>query len=202
MRFACLHTSITNIAVYEQACPPGVALSHFVNADLLKRGSVELTNAIKAETRAELARLNSGVDGVLLTCSTLRPAVQKPAVSADQLLADELGEKGAGKTVEVLFCNPGTAAASTSLFSGVPGIKNLKMRQIPKAWDAFLEGREQDYYALIQDAAEETEADILVLAQSSMAPALAPREGLLSSPTVSLSRLHAMVSADPHALSA
>ncbi|MEO0915346.1 MAG: hypothetical protein AAFY59_20565, partial [Pseudomonadota bacterium] len=78
---------------------------------------MELTNAVMAETRAELARLNAGVDGVLLTCSTLRPAVQKPAVAADQLLAEELAEKGAGKTVEVLYCNSGTADASTALFS-------------------------------------------------------------------------------------
>lgn len=202
MRFACLHTSITNIAVYERACPEGVDLSHHVNADLLKRASVELTNAVMAETRAELARLNAGVDGVLLTCSTLRPAVQKPAVAADQLLAEELAEKGAGKTVEVLYCNSGTADASTALFSAVPGLKSLKMRQVPRAWEAFLEGREQDYYALIRATAEETEAEILVLAQSSMAPALEPREGLLTSPTVSLSRLHALVSANPHALSA
>ncbi len=202
MRFACLHTSITNIAVFEAACPEDVALTHHVDADLLKRANEGLTSAIVAETRAELARLDAGVDAVVLTCSTLRPAVQKPAFSADQILAEEVGKRGKGKSVEVFYTNPGTEHATTALFSGLNGLKSLQVRIIPEAWNAFMEGRATDYYTAIQAAAMKSEADLIVLAQASMAPAIAPDDRVMSCPSVGLKRVRDIVSARQSSLSA
>ncbi|QHQ33678.1 hypothetical protein [Algicella marina] len=193
MRFACLHTSISSISIFEKAKPDGVELAHHVNADLLKRANVELSSAVLAETSAELAKLQNGVDAVLLTCSTLRPAAKPPAYAVDALLAERLAEVGMGRRVEVLFTNPGTKNQSTQLFTAIPGLASISMREIPNAWNAFLEGREADYHAAITQATDASDAELVVYAQASMAGATRNREGILSSPDVALQRLQAIM---------
>lgn len=189
MRIACLHTSISNIQVFEEACPRGVHLSHFVDADLLRRANAGLTDAVIAETRAELARIADGSDAVLLTCSTLRPAVTPPAFAADKLLAEELRERGRGKRVEVLYCNPGTKDPTLALFSTVPGLGQLQVRQIEESWPYFEAGDQAGYFTRIREGVAGSDADLIVLAQASMAPALPRSTRIMTSPDSSLRRL-------------
>lgn len=88
MKFACLHTAQSNVAVFEAARPEGVRLTHAVRPDLLAAAEAEgLTPAVVAATVAALGALEA--DAVLLTCSTLGPAAGAAgALRADAALAD------------------------------------------------------------------------------------------------------------------
>src|SRR5438045_3715017 len=81
MLLSCLHTADSNVDVFDAALRElgrdDVRLQHVVRADLLDRAEREggLTAAIVAETAAVLGGLAGDVDAVLLTCSTVGPAV-------------------------------------------------------------------------------------------------------------------------------
>lgn len=191
MRISCLHSTPSNIAVFEAARPDGMRLTHHVRADLLVRANHGLDAAIIAETQAQLRRLEPGSDAVLLTCSTLRPAAQPSVNVADALLALEVGERIAGKTVDIFFTNPGTRAASRTLFGSLTGAKTMTFHLIPGAWDRFLAGDLAAYTDAIAGAVAMSGAELVVLAQASMAPAVPASGRILSSPTVALRRIAA-----------
>jgi hypothetical protein len=171
MKIACLHTAQSNVAVFEAACPDGVSLSHSVRPYLLAAAEAEgLTSAIAAATVDALRELEA--DAVLLTCSTLGPAAGAAgAMRADAALAD--AAVAAGGTVEVLCAAPSTLAATAELFGAAAGDTGARVtiRLVPGAWPLFHAGDHAGYAALIARDAEASRADVVALAQASMAPA-------------------------------
>ena len=111
---------------------------------------------------------------MLLTCSTLGPAAGAAgALRADAALAR--AATVAGGTVEVLCAAPSTLAATAELF-GVAGERSgarVTVRLVPGAWSLFHAGDHAGYAALIARDAEASPADVVALAQVSMAPAAA-----------------------------
>jgi Asp/Glu/hydantoin racemase len=204
LRIACLHTIESNIEPFEAARrelgSPSLTLRHEVRADLLaavgRAGS--LSPAILAETVTALQSLGTDADGVLLTCSTLGPAVipaqrvcPVPVTRVDQGLAGEAVKNG-GKVL-VLCTVPTTLSSTRDLFEAEARATGatIEVRRIPDAWDDFKAGQLGRYYALTAqaaDAAFREGATTVVLAQVSMAPAAALcREGRpLVSPTAGL----------------
>jgi hypothetical protein len=194
LRIACLHTIESNIEPFEAARRERgggwLALRHQVRADLLaavgRAGS--FTAPIVAETVAVLQALGADADGVLLTCSTLGPAIvpaQKvcpvPVMRVDQGLAREAVRQG-GRVL--VLCTASTTLASTrELFEAEARATgaSIEMRRVPDAWDHFKAGRLERYYALTAQAADQAfreGAKTVVLAQVSMAAAAALcREG-------------------------
>ena len=171
MKIACLHTAESNVAVFEAARPDGVSLSHAVRPDLLAAAEAEgLTPAIAAATIEALGAMDG--DAVLLTCSTLGPAAGAAgAVRADAALAD--AAVATGGTVEVLCAAPSTLAATAELFGAAAGHTGARVvvRLVPGAWPLFHAGDHAGYAALIARDAETSRADVVALAQASMAPA-------------------------------
>jgi hypothetical protein len=183
-RIACLHTAESNVAVFDEALRElrraDVELRHLVRADLLaaaeKAGG--LTPAIAAETSGQLRALCGDADAVLLTCSTLGPAIGEAAAGArvpvlrtDAALAREAVRDG-GRIV-VLCAVATTLEPTRQLFVEAARDTGAKivMHLVPGAWDAFKAGEPERYYATIAKAADEAQRDgaaRVALAQASM----------------------------------
>lgn len=190
MKIACLHTMQSNVALFDAVCPEGVTLEHHVREDLLKRAleNGSLTEEIEAETAAALKAM--GGDAQLLTCSTVGPAAARAgAIRVDAALAREAAEKGRGKRVEVLATAPTTMKPTRDLFEEIAGDApaSLTVTLIEGAIDLVSAGDFDGYYKMIAEAADASDADVVALAQASMAPAaaLAKRE-VLTSPSAGL----------------
>jgi hypothetical protein len=173
MRIACLHTAESNVAIFEAARPDGVRLSHAVRPDLLAAAEAEgLTPAIAAATAEALGALRGGADAVLLTCSTLGPAAGPAgALRADAALAE--AATAGGGTVEVLCAAPGTLTATAELFGAAAGRSGARVtiRLVPGAWALFHAGDHAGYAERVARDADASRADVVALAQASMAPA-------------------------------
>jgi hypothetical protein len=206
MRIACLHTAESNIAVFDAALAArgavagDCALRHAVRADLLaaaeRMGGLDAT--IMAETVAALADLSGDADAVLLTCSTLGPAVATakramsvPVLRVDQALAEAAAKRGGH--VLALCAVATTVAPTRDLFEEAARATaaTVEVRLVEGAWDAFKAGDRPRYLAMVGAAADEAfRAGVatVALAQASMAGAAALcRAGTpLTSPAVGL----------------
>jgi hypothetical protein len=209
MRLVCLHTADSNIAVFDAAAravgSPTLELTHVVHADLLAAAERDggLTEAVAAQTQAVLLALSSGSHAVLLTCSTLGPAVDDtlakqcapiPVLRIDAALAQRAVASG-GKVV-VLCAAPTTLEPTTSLFlqAATGTAAHVDVQLVSGAWDLFKAGDSAAYLATVAaalDSAYANGADIVALAQASMAgaaervtrgatPLTSPQAGLLA----------------------
>jgi hypothetical protein len=186
LKISCLHTSASNIAVFEAARralgDDEVILKHRVRTDLL--AAAEAGNGpdgrVLELTAAELRSLAVGAKGVLLTCSTLGPAVARfgPAPSLPVLRVDAALAEAAvagGGSVVVLCAAGATIGPTRAVFEQAAGATGaaIEVRLVPDAWTAFKAGDEQRYLRLVAEAAElaAAEGGIVALAQASMAGA-------------------------------
>lgn len=207
MRIACLHTVESNVPVFEAAASslPGVTLLHVVRPDLLKRAEAEggLTDAIRDEAAELLREMASGVDAVLLTCSTVGPAAERadllapvPVLRVDGALATAaVAKAAAGKgRVDVLCTVQTTMEPTRTLFERVADGTDvaIEMHIAPGAWEAFRGGDVAEYNRLIAVAADALfakGAGVVAFAQASMAGAagLCTKGVPLTSPGAGLS---------------
>ena len=173
MKIACLHTAASNVALFEAARPERVRLSHAVRPDLLAAAEADgLTPAIAAATAEALGALRGGADAVLLTCSTLGPAAEAAgALRADAALAE--AATAGGGTVEVLCTAPSTLTATAELFGAAAARSGarLTVRLVPGAWGLFQAGDHAGYAERIAREVAASRAEVVALAQASMAPA-------------------------------
>ena len=203
MRVACLHTADSNIAVFDTARRElgfdRLVLRHVVRADLLDLAEQVggLTAAIMVEAVASLCALSADADAVLLTCSTLGPAVaEAPSASAPLLRADDAlaREAVAGGGLVVALCAVATTLESTrEVFERAARLTGARidLRLVPGAWEQFKAGQRECYLAMVATAADEAfagGATAVALAQASMAGAVRHcRAGRpLASPTAGL----------------
>ena len=146
-----------------------------------------MTPDIAARTAEILRSLAKGVDGVLLTCSTLGPSVDAlagaagigvPVVRVDAALARQaVSQAGNGRLV-VLYAVETTRGPTQALFESVPGADPARIdyQLVAGAWDKFRAGDTAGYFRAIADAADAAfagGATVVALAQASMAGAAA-----------------------------
>ncbi|MDF0607067.1 hypothetical protein HZU77_015685 [Neisseriaceae bacterium TC5R-5] len=212
MRIACLHTAASNISLFETAAQhlglPAGTLQHTVRADLLAAAeqAAELSKDIIRSTQQALAVLQQHACAVLLSCSTLGPAVDAfnntstvPVQRVDALLAEAAAKIG-GRIV-VLCAAPSTLLTSSQLFHAAAQATNssMEIQLVPRIWTMFQTGDQQGYLSGIVQAANQAYIDganIVVLAQASMAAAadlitMGPTP--LSSPQISLAAVSSQV---------
>lgn len=205
MRIACLHTAVSNIAVFEAAAkelgiPPDV-LRHDVRADLLAaaEGAGGLTADIADTTGLELLSLAQNADAVVLTCSTLGASVDTvaansrvPILRTDGALAAAAVRAG-GRIVALCAVETTIGPTSRLFFDAMQQSEaTVEVQLVPEAWAMFKAGDLDGYLATIAKAADRayaSGASIVALAQASMSGAAAfvsagPRP--LSSPTAGL----------------
>ena len=182
-QIACLHTADSNVAVFEAARAklgwPEDVLSHHVRADLLAatEAAGALTDEISDQTRQAVAALKRDYPAVLMTCSTLGPALPTHApfiLRADGALADAAVRDG-GKVV-VICAAPTTLQSTGDLFRAAAAKTGalIDIWWIDGAWDMFKAGQIDRYEQTLAAAADQARgsgAQQVALAQASMAGA-------------------------------
>lgn len=184
MRITCLHTAHSNVAVFDAAAQalgigPDV-LRHAVRPDLLAAAeqagglTVQITNA----TISALRLLAVEAEAVVLTCSTLGPAVEGlstslkvPILRTDEALAAAAVQ--AGGNIAVLCAVETTLAPTARLFEHAASV-NVQL--VSGAWALFKAGDLDGYLSAIASAADRAYVDganVVALAQASMSGAAA-----------------------------
>ncbi|MEQ9519118.1 MAG: aspartate/glutamate racemase family protein [Parvibaculum sp.] len=199
-----LHTSPAHIATFDalrDELAPDIRMGHVVREDLLAavRKAGKVTTAVEFElVDAMNIAARMGVTRIMCTCSTLggvAEAADVPGVKVmriDRPMVREAARIGGRIAVcaalsetldptlalvqEELSRSGVSAAVSPHLFDGV--------------WDAFTSGKVRDYYQGIANRLRDVaaDADVVVLAQASMAPA-ADLVGAIGVPVLSSPRL-------------
>jgi hypothetical protein len=211
VRLTCLHTATSNIAVFDRALIDGdlagddgatdIELHHVVRADLLAAAEANggLIPSVRADAATALRQLADECDGVLLTCSTLGPAVDDvdvlvPVLRVDAALAH--AAVAAGGTVVVLCAVSTTLGPTADLFARASAgtSATVTVHLVEGAWDLFTAGDLAGYHAAVAQAADDaltSGADLVALAQASMAPAIPScrRGPVLASPAVGLAAI-------------
>lgn len=188
MRIGCLHTAQSNVAVFDSALAnhfghvPNVVLEHRVCPQLLADAEAAggLTPAIAAQTVQVLRELAESCDAVLLTCSTLGPAMDAlsapvPVLRVDAALARQA--VAGGGQVRVLYAAETTLASTRELFARAARSSGATVgfTLVAGAWEKFRTGDTAAYFRLVAEAAERAYAggaDVVALAQASMAGAV------------------------------
>lgn len=213
MRIGCLHTAESNVALFKAAAEGlNIELVHHVRPDLLEAAERDggLTGGLAAETVWAMRELESQANAVILTCSTLGPAVdlasdsRVPWLRAAAALADLAVAKG--RHIAVLCAAETTLMSTKELFNAAAARREtppqIDVWHVKGAWEAFKEGDIASYYMMLgeaADAAYEGGADVVAFAQASMAGAAwDARHGIpLTSPRAALERAIELVAQRP-----
>ncbi|MFL5757221.1 MAG: aspartate/glutamate racemase family protein [Chloroflexota bacterium] len=192
---------------------PDAEMVHVVDETLLKDAIREggLTPEIRDRLRAHVADLAPAADAILVTCSSMGPAVEIardetaiPVLRVDEPMADEAVRLG--RRIGVLATLSTTLEPTADLVrrravAAGRGDTEVVPRVVEGAFDALSRGDRAEHDRLVGDALIELGAnvDVVVLAQASMArvaDALPPgtlRVPVLSSPRSGMERLAAVV---------
>jgi len=182
---ALLHTSPAHVPVFDALRDEdhqGLGLRHLVDEELLARARREGPEAVAGEVRAVLERaVAEGARAVLCTCSTIGGIAEAagaeagvPVLRGDRPMA--AAAVATGTRIVVLATVESTFGPTVSLIeeearrAGRP--VRLRTRLVDGAWESFAAGdggRCDHLVAVAADAV--TDADVIVLAQGSMAPA-------------------------------
>ncbi|MFE0867732.1 aspartate/glutamate racemase family protein [Streptomyces rochei] len=182
---ALLHTSVVHVPVFDalrDAAHPGLELRHHVAAELLdvarRDGPAAVTGAVR---EAVLRAVGEGARAVLCTCSTIGQVAEAvagdagvPVLRVDRPMA--AAAVAAGSRVVVLAALRSTLAPTAALVGDearrAGRAVEVRSRLVDGAWERFETGDTEGYLRLVADAADAvTDADVIVLAQASMAPA-------------------------------
>ncbi|MFI1758897.1 aspartate/glutamate racemase family protein [Streptomyces sp. NPDC020571] len=182
---ALLHTSPVHVPVFDalrDAAHPGLELRHHVDAGLLERARRDGPEAVAASVAAALTRaVAEGARAVLCTCSTIggvaeaaAAGVGVPVLRVDRPMA--AAAVAVGPRVLVLAALESTLAPTAALIEEEARRADrpveVRTRLVEGAWSRFEAGDGEGYLRRIAEAADSaTGADVIVLAQASMAPA-------------------------------
>ncbi|MGE7384483.1 arylsulfatase [Streptomyces sp. NPDC004126] len=194
MTLTLLHTSAVHVPVFDalgEREHPGAVLRHLVRPGLLERAREVGPEGVRAEVREVLA----GLPGpVLVTCSTiggvaesLAPELGYPVLRVDRAMAARAVVTG--ERIVVLAALESTLGPSVELLRE-EGAEGVRGQVVPGAWELFEAGDEGGYLRAVAGAADGvTGADVIVLAQASMAgavPLVRTRIPVLGSPALGL----------------
>ncbi|SEF15581.1 aspartate/glutamate racemase family protein [Streptomyces sp. Ag109_O5-10] len=183
---ALLHTSPLHVPVFDALRDehhPGLELSHSVAPDLLARARRDGPEAVSGDVTAALRRsvADGGARAVLCTCSTIGEVAERaageigvPVVRGDRPMAAEAVT--AGRRVAVLATVESTLPPTLALLDDEARRADrpirARARVVPDAWTRFAAGDIEGCARLVAAAADAvTDADVIVLAQASMASA-------------------------------
>ncbi|MFE2053873.1 aspartate/glutamate racemase family protein [Streptomyces sp. NPDC059459] len=182
---ALLHTSPVHVPVFDalrDAAHPGLVLRHHVYAELLDRARREGPQAVTDAVRTVLRKAAAeGARAVLCTCSTIGAVAESaagdagvPVLRVDRPMA--AAAVAAGPRVVVLGALRSTLEPTAALIgeearrAGRP--VEVRTLLVDGAWSRFEAGDTEGFARVVAEAADAvTDADVIVLAQASMAPA-------------------------------
>ncbi|MEU9160505.1 aspartate/glutamate racemase family protein [Streptomyces sp. NPDC048424] len=177
-----LHTSPVHVPVFDALRDrhhPGAVLRHLVAPELLERARAEGPRAVAPALLAQLTA--AGPAPVLVTCSTigttaesLAPRLGAPVLRVDRPMA--AAAVRTGPRIAVLAALESTLAPTAELLAEEAGERRVSVRThlVAGAWERFEAGDTAGYLTRVAAAADVvTGADVIVLAQASMAGAAA-----------------------------
>lgn len=193
---------------------PDVRTLHILDEPLLERIRARGHGAPEDERRLaehfEMAA-SVGADAILVTCSTtsllvdaVRDSFRLPVITIDEAMAAEAIR--AGSRVAIVATNETTLEPSRTLVRAVAARAHRRVdvtvRVVPNALAALLEGDSTTHDQFVEQAirAAAAEADVVVLAQASMARVLRTIDRrslpvpLLSSPELALQQVRRQLS--------
>ncbi|MFI9628982.1 aspartate/glutamate racemase family protein [Streptomyces sp. NPDC052042] len=196
MTLALLHTSPVHVPVFDalrDADHPGLVLRHLVHEDLLIRARESGPEEVSDEIHRLLSdAVAVGASAVLCTCSTIGGVAESaaarvgvPVLRVDRPMAAAAVREG---RVVVLAALAATLAPTLGLLAEEAGERGVDVRSVlvAGAWERFTAGDRTGFLDLVAAAADAVaDADVIVLAQASMADAAAratTRIPVLSSP--------------------
>ncbi|MFD8691728.1 aspartate/glutamate racemase family protein [Streptomyces sp. NPDC059651] len=203
MSLALLHTSPVHVPVFDalrDADHPGLDLRHLVRQDLLDRAGVLGPEAVEGDVEAVVTgAVADGATAVLCTCSTIGGVAEAvgarlgvPVLRVDRPMAAAAVRAGRVTVLAALHATlepTGALLAQEAERAGErAGERAFEVRSVlvDGAWERFETGDHDGYLDLVAAAVDAvTEADVIVLAQASMAGAVtrtATRIPVLSSP--------------------
>ncbi|MFJ9768070.1 aspartate/glutamate racemase family protein [Streptomyces erythrochromogenes] len=175
-----LHTSPVHVPVFDALRDrhhPGAVLRHLVVPELLDLARAHGPASVAPALRDLLA--GAGPRPVLVTCSTIGATAeaQAPALGAPVLRVDRPMAAAAVRTgprIAVLAALASTLAPTAELLAEEAGGRPVSVAThlVAGAWDSFEAGDTAGYLTRVAEAADTvTGADVIVLAQASMAGA-------------------------------
>lgn len=177
-----LHTSPVHVPVFDALRDmdhPGLVLRHVVDESLLTRARAEGSESVAADVEAVVAAaVAEGSAAVLCTCSTIGEVAEKtgaalgvPVLRVDRPMAAAAAAAGRVVVVAALESTlEPTAALIRQEAAGRP--VDLRMVLVEGAWERFEAGDRDGYLNAVAAAVDAiTGADVVVLAQASMADA-------------------------------
>jgi aspartate/glutamate racemase len=221
MRIGFLHTVSALAPRFDAdlaSTVPGATAVHVVDAELLataiRSGVDERVDAAVAEHIAHLAA--EGADAVLVTCSSIGESVENAAAAASlpvvrvdaQLAVDAIAAAGPGGRIVVLATLDATLGPTGRILERAAAEASepptVRAYVVPDAAAARAAGDTERHDRLVAEAVREAaaEADVIVLAQASMASAaekVSVAIPVLTSIAPGIERLAATVSAAPPA---
>ncbi len=215
---ALLHTSHVLIPMFSELCEqtiPEVAIFHMVDESLIKN-TVAAQGLVKATVRRLLGLIQNareaGADAVLVTCSSIGPAVpiarqvfDFPVLRVDEAMAEEAVRRGT--RIGVLATLATTLEPTVRLLRETAAAQSQRIEVIPclcdGAFDAVIAGDNRTHDRIVSAALARLAADVdvVVLAQASMAgvvarmPAEARNKPVLSSPGPAIRRAREVLAA-------
>lgn len=209
---ALVHTSATLVPVFQQLCKaqlPNVDTFNIVDDSLVRaigaKGS--LTADIARRVQAYITSAEAGgADYVLVTCSSIGPAVEAaaafsavPVLRVDQPMADQAVQTG--RRIGVIATLPTTLNPTKDLVQrrATAASKSIELTAVlvEGAFEALMAGDAAKHDALVAAALRTlaSQVDVIVLAQASMArvvDTLAPEDRripILASPPLAIAHL-------------
>ncbi|MET9802503.1 arylsulfatase [Streptomyces sp. NPDC006368] len=179
---ALLHTSPVHVPVFDalrDAHHPGFELRHTVDASLLERARTAGPESVADAVGTAVARaVADGAGAVLCTCSTIGAVAERVPAGVPVLRVDRPMAAAAARErrVVVVAALEGTVEPTVDLIRGAahgraPYIRSLL---VDGAWALFETGDRDGYLAAVVAAVDGVrDADVIVLAQASMADAAA-----------------------------
>jgi Asp/Glu/hydantoin racemase len=184
-----LHTSPTLTPLFTSLCRqhlPHTEIFHMVDESLIKQ-TIAAGKLQKLTVRRLIAMVESasviGVDGLLVTCSSIGPAVSLaaklfpfPVVRVDDAMAEKAVSQA--RRIGVLATLRTTLEPTTALLrekAAAAGVETqIEESLCPGAFEAVLAGDTETHDHMVSKALAElaTKVDVVVLAQASMARVL------------------------------
>jgi Asp/Glu/hydantoin racemase len=209
---ALIHTSATLVPMFAQLLKqklPHIDTFNIADDSLVRACAAagSLTPAIARRVASHIqAAEAAGADAILVTCSSIGPAVEAaafftgvPLLRVDQPMADQAVRTG--KRIGVIATLPTTLNPTTDLVHRRAALANkpieVTAQLVDHAFDALMAGDTAKHDALITAALRQLAAksDVIVLAQASMArvvdalPDADKKTPILASPPIAIDYL-------------
>ncbi|GAA2698892.1 hypothetical protein [Actinoplanes palleronii] len=180
-----LHTAEVHVATFRglvAELAPGWQDRHVVDPQLLADARAGLP--VEDRLRERLAEL-ADTDVIVCTCSTIGPEAERAgALRGDRPMARAAIAAAKGGRIAVAYAVESTVEPTTAVLRDEDATADLVLVPCLDAWQFFEAGDLPAYHAAIAAQLRAVDAEVIVLAQPSMAPAAAllPGRPVLTSP--------------------